>query len=334
MSDFPAVDANESATGTLQDCDAMFKAGVDDTTSGTYNYDALEAKLGYLPDKQRKLYLSTYQLGRYGEYAGWGATVKAQWPGEAGRATAMGLDDALAGRPRATQYTPKGSWASQDAYNLNYQYQNAYDWGQAMMPGSFLNMKTAVIAGLVFAAAVAGTVYLSKRKESAPAPVGQQAYANPAEGWRTLKAGDVVELVEPHSEMERDLLKKRGSLVGRIVRMDKTHGYAVVDTDAFTESGGTWHIHPESLRRLKVENPSRGPGMTVQSLLFNREAWDLGPAKRWAKSHDYRTDDVDVKPNTIRMRQADPKHFQKKTMRTIQFGEDSGIQAIVARPKR
>jgi hypothetical protein len=74
--------------------------------------------------------------------------------------------------------------------------------------------------------------------------------------------------------------------------------------------------------------------MTVQSLLFSRDQWDEKSAKGWAKEHGYRYGKVDVKPNTIRMRQRDPSEFRKNTMRTIQFGEGYGIQAVVAKPKR
>lgn len=91
---------------------------------------------------------------------------------------------------------------------------------------------------------------------------------------------------------------------------------------------------PQGAPRLATANPSKSPGMTVQSLLFSRDQWDVKSAKGWAKEHGYRYGDVDEKPNTIRMRQHDPDGFRKRTMRTIEFGDGYGIKAVVGKPNR
>jgi len=69
----------------------------------------------------------------------------------------------------------------------------------------------------------------------------------------------------------------------------------------------------------------------IQSLLFDADLFTVKAAKRWAKEHDFRRGSVDVKPNTIRLRQADPALYRKNTFRTITLR--SGIQAVIAVPK-
>lgn len=68
----------------------------------------------------------------------------------------------------------------------------------------------------------------------------------------------------------------------------------------------------------------------MQSLLFARPRWTAKTATRWASSHGFATDSVDVKPATIRLRQWDPAEGDASTFRTIPFGEGEGIQAVVA----
>lgn len=259
MSDFPSLDANASAKAVLDDCSLLYQKGESDTKAGKYDEQAVLSMLGAIPEAQYNLYRYAYRTGRTVAYSKWDEGRIQAFSEEAGRAIATGLDDALAGRGAYPGYTPKtAGWSADDISSLSYLYTAAYKEGETIPAEKKSTKGLWVLAGLVAATGIAGTMYITSRKAGPVQPLEQERYAN----------------------------------------------------------------------------PSRSPGMTVQSLLFNREAWDVGMAKRWAKNHNYRSDDVDVKPNTIRMRQADPKHFQKKTMRTIQFGDDSGIQAVVARPKR
>ena len=50
-----------------------------------------------------------------------------------------------------------------------------------------------------------------------------------------------------------------------------------------------------------------------------------------ARKHLFYCDKVDVKPNTIRLRQYNPSIYFPQSFRTIQLGVDSGVQAIIAR---
>ena len=68
----------------------------------------------------------------------------------------------------------------------------------------------------------------------------------------------------------------------------------------------------------------------MQSLLFARPRWTAKTATRWASSHGFAADSVDVKPATIRLRQWDPAEGDASTFRTIPLGEGEGIQAVVA----
>ena len=74
------------------------------------------------------------------------------------------------------------------------------------------------------------------------------------------------------------------------------------------------------------------PGSEVQTLLFDRDKWKLGEARDWLKSHGFNGLGVDAKPNNLRFRQREPSEFHPNTFRTIPFGTDSGIQAVVGIP--
>lgn len=66
-------------------------------------------------------------------------------------------------------------------------------------------------------------------------------------------------------------------------------------------------------------------GSRVQSILFDVATWTPAEAARWARSHDYRSDDVHVTEQYVRLRQRDPDPGKPK--RTIDFGR--GIRAVV-----
>lgn len=336
MSDFPSLDASASAKAVVEDCSLLYQKGESDTKAEKYNEESVLSMLGSIPQAQYDLYRYAYRMGRYVAYSGWSGDRVQLWSEEAGRAIALGLDDALAGRGRSTSYTSKTSgWSADDMSSLSYLYTAAYDEGREISgaaPAS--NKGMLILAGLVAATGIAGTMYLMSRRSSHVIPLEQERYANPSSSLG--EAVWWVHEVRLYPSNENDWVRESAFYDGN----GKTIWVEGRRPGVFTEVllGRTDKIEPREVTKKRKRNPSEyanpAPGMTVQSLLFNREAWDVGMAKRWAKNHNYRSDDVDVKPNTIRMRQADPKHFQKKTMRTIQFGEDSGIQAVVARPKR
>lgn len=82
---------------------------------------------------------------------------------------------------------------------------------------------------------------------------------------------------------------------------------------------------PTRRRRLARENPT--DSMRVQSLLFDRSEYTVPQAKAWARGHGFKSSKVDLKPETIRLRQESPSKFE--TFRTKSFGH--GVRAVVAR---
>lgn len=77
----------------------------------------------------------------------------------------------------------------------------------------------------------------------------------------------------------------------------------------------------EKLSKLK-----KITGLTVQSLLFDKDKFTTDKARMWAKEHGFRTDKVDITENKVRLRQKMPSQF--KDFRTISFS--NGIKAVVA----
>lgn len=83
-------------------------------------------------------------------------------------------------------------------------------------------------------------------------------------------------------------------------------------------------------RLFAMDNPARGgeDSMVVQSLLFPRPKWHVHDARKWARSHGYIDDDVDVTPRYIHLVQMPTTGL--KVIRTIPMGK-SGIKAHVGR---
>ena len=86
----------------------------------------------------------------------------------------------------------------------------------------------------------------------------------------------------------------------------------------------------ECLETLRALAPGgRRPKMRVQSILFDRDLWTEAKARRWLKREGFRYGKVDATERHLRYRQIDPAYFS--TFRTIPFGKETGIQAVVAR---
>lgn len=62
----------------------------------------------------------------------------------------------------------------------------------------------------------------------------------------------------------------------------------------------------------------------VQTLIFSRKHYTVTAARNWAEAHGYKNSKIDLKTNTIRLRQMKPQG----RMRTIEFGR--GIKAVVS----
>jgi hypothetical protein len=71
--------------------------------------------------------------------------------------------------------------------------------------------------------------------------------------------------------------------------------------------------------------------MRTQSLLFAKSEFTVARAKAWAKKHGKKYGDVDVGPETIHLRQEDPRDFDADSFRTITLRP--GVQARVGCPK-
>lgn len=91
--------------------------------------------------------------------------------------------------------------------------------------------------------------------------------------------------------------------------------------------GTAYVLHEGPFERGRTrENPVRR-AMRIQSLLFSRPKYTTSSAKRWAKSHGYKTSKVDVTDRFIRLRQLAPGRFKVK--RTFPLGK--GIKAVGGR---
>ena len=104
--------------------------------------------------------------------------------------------------------------------------------------------------------------------------------------------------------------------------------------DAWVRAGRplTARGNPRRNRGTAWDDPNRA-GSTVTSIMFDRSRWTALEAKRWLREHDFKAPAVDRQANTLRFRQHPPTEFHKDSFRTIPFGRDTGIQAIVAVPK-
>lgn len=65
----------------------------------------------------------------------------------------------------------------------------------------------------------------------------------------------------------------------------------------------------------------------IQSLIFDKKKFTVKQAKKWAKDRNFQFGKVDEKPDTIRLRQFDPKKCQKGTFRTIDI--TNGVKAVI-----
>lgn len=86
-------------------------------------------------------------------------------------------------------------------------------------------------------------------------------------------------------------------------------------------------------RENPVRRGARCPrGMQVQTLIFSRGSFgSASDALRWAENHGYRALKVDHTPESYRVRQYAPSHFDHDSFRTITFGP--GIKAVVGCPR-
>jgi hypothetical protein len=63
----------------------------------------------------------------------------------------------------------------------------------------------------------------------------------------------------------------------------------------------------------------------VQTLIFSKSHFSRTQAVAWARGHGFSARKVDVKPSTWRIRQSDPRGFER--MRTVRFAP--GVEAVI-----
>ena len=72
----------------------------------------------------------------------------------------------------------------------------------------------------------------------------------------------------------------------------------------------------------------------VQSVLFDRDIYSLTEAKKWLRDNDFIAPKVDKTDRYLRFRQKEPNYFNESSFRTIPFGKDTGIKAIIGVPMK
>ena len=70
-------------------------------------------------------------------------------------------------------------------------------------------------------------------------------------------------------------------------------------------------------------------GTQVQSVMFDKKQWDTDSAVDWLYENDFVAPKVDITDRYLRFRQSEPENFRKKSFRTIPFGKNTGIKAII-----
>ena len=71
-------------------------------------------------------------------------------------------------------------------------------------------------------------------------------------------------------------------------------------------------------------------GTEVQTLIFEKDIFTVTQAKAWARRNGYSVSKVDETEESYRLRQKDPKRYQRSSFRTIAFGD---VKAVIGCPK-
>jgi hypothetical protein len=82
-------------------------------------------------------------------------------------------------------------------------------------------------------------------------------------------------------------------------------------------------------RARAAAQAEKSSGTKVQTLIFSKKRFSRKQAVAWARTHDFRSNDVDETDETFRLRQRDPKRFKPGSFRTIQLTK--GVHAVIGR---
>lgn len=85
------------------------------------------------------------------------------------------------------------------------------------------------------------------------------------------------------------------------------------------------------LERMLGAGPRRRRPTHIQTLIFDKDDYTAGQARRWAGEHDFKSPRVDEERNTYRLRQRRPGDFRPQSFRTIDLTE--GVQAVIGHLK-
>ena len=77
----------------------------------------------------------------------------------------------------------------------------------------------------------------------------------------------------------------------------------------------------DTIKKLKGSGlkKSKSPSK-VQSIIFQKDKWNVKTAKKWLKEHQYQGLTPDIKPSTIRFRQIEPTEFKDFKIKNITNG--------------
>lgn len=95
--------------------------------------------------------------------------------------------------------------------------------------------------------------------------------------------------------------------------------------NTFTDMGGKFNEIIQGTGIIKKHNKN----YKVQSVVFDKSKWTKLKAKKWLSENNYKNDDIDVKENTLRFRQFDPKTVNKKLYRYTTHRLDNNIDLII-----
>jgi len=80
---------------------------------------------------------------------------------------------------------------------------------------------------------------------------------------------------------------------------------------------------------LQLAAEAKRKPLKVQTLIFRRPLFTRKSAVAWARTHDFRSNDVDETESSYRLRQRDPSRFVPGSFRTIRLSK--GVQATLGR---
>ena len=72
----------------------------------------------------------------------------------------------------------------------------------------------------------------------------------------------------------------------------------------------------------------------VQSIIFDKSMYSVTEAKKWLRDNSFVAPKVDKTDRYLRFRQKQPSYFDESSFRTIPFGKNTGIKAIIGVPMK